>query len=296
VNAGSVFIVIDESGQASAVNTITIAASGADTIDGASSVVLSAAYAMRSLFSDGTSKWTFDAGGLRAANNLSDLQSASTARTNLGLGTAATQASGAFDAAGAATAAQAAAVQRANHTGSQLASTISDFSTAAKTAAVDNTAYNATSWNSVTDQAPAKDAVRDQIEVMLTSIAAKLVIASNLSDVASAQVARANINKGRTGLTDGTNIATDASLGNAFSVTLGGNRTLDNPTNLQDGATYLWKITQDGTGSRTLAYGNKFKWPGGTVPTLTTAAASVDMITAFYDGTNLLAVFAGDIK
>jgi hypothetical protein len=46
----------------------------------------------------------------KTASNLGDLNSASTARANLGLGTAATQASSAFDASGAATAAEAAAI------------------------------------------------------------------------------------------------------------------------------------------------------------------------------------------
>jgi hypothetical protein len=50
------------------------------------------------------------AGAAQKAQNLADLASASTARSNLGLGTAATQASGAFDAAGAAATAQSAAI------------------------------------------------------------------------------------------------------------------------------------------------------------------------------------------
>lgn len=83
-------------------------------------------------------------------------------------------------------------------------------------------------------------------------------------------------------LTDATTIATDASLSNTFTVTLGGNRTLGNPTNMTNGAIYNWRVTQDGTGSRTLAYGSKFKWPGGTAPTLTTTAGAVDFISGQY--------------
>ncbi len=53
-------------------------------------------------------------------------------------------------------------------------------------------------------------------------------------------------------LTDASTIAVDMSVGNNFSVTLGGNRTLGNPTNLTAGQSGVIFITQDGTGSRTL--------------------------------------------
>jgi hypothetical protein len=82
-----------------------------------------------------------------------------------------------------------------------------------------------------------------------------------------------------TGLSTSGTINTDASTSNEFPFTLVGNGTLANPTNVLAGHTYLWSPKQDGTGSRTLAYGTNFKWQGGTAPTLTTTANAVDWIT-----------------
>jgi len=79
-------------------------------------------------------------------------------------------------------------------------------------------------------------------------------------------------------LTDGTTITPDFAASNNFSVTLGGNRTLANPTNLVAGQSGVIFITQDGTGSRTLAYGSYWKFPNGAAPTLTTTASAVDVL------------------
>jgi hypothetical protein len=81
-----------------------------------------------------------------------------------------------------------------------------------------------------------------------------------------------------TALTDGATITPDFALANNFSVTLGGNRTLANPTNLTAGQSGCIWITQDGTGSRTLAYGSQWDFTGGTAPTLTTTASAVDCL------------------
>ena len=79
-------------------------------------------------------------------------------------------------------------------------------------------------------------------------------------------------------LTDGTNIAVDLNTGQNFTVTLAGNRTLSNPTNCVAGQVGSIFVVQDGTGSRTLAYGNSWDFPGGTAPTLSTDAAAIDRI------------------
>jgi len=79
-------------------------------------------------------------------------------------------------------------------------------------------------------------------------------------------------------LTDGANISVDLGANQNFTVTLAGNRTLDNPTNKVVGQTGSIFIVQDATGSRTLSYGTDYEFAGGTAPTLTTTASAVDRI------------------
>jgi len=85
-------------------------------------------------------------------------------------------------------------------------------------------------------------------------------------------------------LSDAATIATDASLGNNFRVTLGGDRTLGNPTNALDGQILTWEIIQDGSGSRTLALDTKFALGTDIISTtLTTTASKRDFLTAIYN-------------
>ena len=77
-----------------------------------------------------------------------------------------------------------------------------------------------------------------------------------------------------TALTDGATITPNFADSNNFSVTLGGNRTLANPTNLVAGQSGCIWITQDGTGGRTLAYGSYWDFTGGTAPTVTSTASA----------------------
>tara|TARA_R110000751_G_scaffold204180_1_gene308656 strand:+ start:61 stop:963 length:903 start_codon:yes stop_codon:yes gene_type:complete len=79
-------------------------------------------------------------------------------------------------------------------------------------------------------------------------------------------------------LTDAASIAVDFSLGNNFIVTLAGNRTLESPASASAGQTGHIYLIQDGTGSRTVAYGGSWSFTSGTVPTASTSINSVDLL------------------
>ena len=122
------------------------------------------------------------------------------------------------------------------------------------------------------------------------------------SDSRYAQVAANNtFTKAQRGsvvaLTDGATITPDFSAGNNFSVTLGGNRTLANPTNLTAGQSGAITITQDGTGSRTLAYGSNWKFSNGSAPVLTTTVNAVDVLVYYVESASrITARLVGDVR
>jgi hypothetical protein len=139
--------------------------------------------------------------------------------------------------------------------------------------------------------------------------AGDLIAANNLSELTDKAAARTNLeiatspteysktqNFNATALVDAVNISWDLQSNQVASVTLAGNRTLDNPTNQVDGATYILKIKQDATGGRTLAFGSAYKFPDATAPTLSSGANAVDRITCVSDGTNMDCVFQGNFS
>ncbi len=96
-------------------------------------------------------------------------------------------------------------------------------------------------------------------------------------------------------LTDGATITPDFATANNFTVTLAGNRTIANPTNLTAGQSGSIFLVQDGTGSRTAAWGSYWDFAGAAAPVLTTTAAGVDRIDYIVRSTTSIhTVFTGN--
>jgi hypothetical protein len=90
-------------------------------------------------------------------------------------------------------------------------------------------------------------------------------------------------------VTYGATITPDVANGNIQTVTLTGNVTFSAFTNPIAGQSLTLFVVQDATGSRTLT--STMKFAGGS-KTLSTAANAIDIITAYYDGTNYYATLA----
>ena len=79
-------------------------------------------------------------------------------------------------------------------------------------------------------------------------------------------------------------LSTDAASGDIFDITLTDNCTLANPTNPVDGKTLRWRITQDGTGGRSVTLDSAFNLPASATSPLpfSTAANKMDVLAATY--------------
>ena len=89
---------------------------------------------------------------------------------------------------------------------------------------------------------------------------------------------RGSVTTETTAMTDAATIYPEFTSNNNFSVTLGGSRTIANPNTPVPGQTGLFYLQQDGTGSRTIAWGSSYRFTGNTAPTLSTSANTVDVI------------------
>lgn len=73
---------------------------------------------------------------------------------------------------------------------------------------------------------------------------------------------------------------------NVHRLVLTENITMNAPINPLSGQVINLILKQDGTGSHTVTWNAIYKFPGGTDPTITAAANSVDVITMQYDATD----------
>ena len=116
------------------------------------------------------------------------------------------------------------------------------------------------------------------------------VKALTASDIADDLITSAKLNYSEATLTDGSNIDWNAATQDVCKVTLGGNRTLNAPTNPTTGQFISLLVIQDGTGSRTLSFNAIYEFKDDTAPTLTTTAAKGDVFVFRYNGSKWLEV------
>lgn len=112
--------------------------------------------------------------------------------------------------------------------------------------------------------------------VVLTTTAQSVAGVKTFSDTLDLQVAT---------LADAATINVDAAEANKFDITLGGNRTIANPSNPVNGRVLIFRLRQDNTGGRVVTWGNNYRFSGdlaaGNV-VLSTASNTIDRVAFEY--------------
>jgi hypothetical protein len=138
------------------------------------------------------------------------------------------------------------------------------------------------------DGTPITTAADTGATVVLTGYSAQAKAPVGATDTVNQAIAKleARINTPTiVALTDAATILVDASLGNHFTVTLAGNRTLGVPSNPVDGQKITFEVAQDATGSRTLAFASSaggYSFGAVSAPTVTATASAVSLVEFLY--------------
>ena len=126
------------------------------------------------------------------------------------------------------------------------------------------------------------------ITTLGTSENSKVLTTDSSGDtIHSGEFRATSYNETGTSLTSNTSVTVKLEAGNVFFVTAGHNITFSfsNPPASPQGYGFTLKVTQDGSGGRSLTWPSTVRWPSGNVPTLTGTASSVEVFTFFtHDG------------
>lgn len=100
-------------------------------------------------------------------------------------------------------------------------------------------------------------------------------------------------------LTDGSTVNWDVSQGKVATLTVssagGLNRTVANPTNLRVD-TYILHVIQGDSTTRSITWGNVYKWTAATAPPSSGGANTRDVYSFVSDGTNMYGSFIPDVR
>jgi len=149
---------------------------------------------------------------------------------------------------------------------------------------------NRTSWfkrrGPVSDEVPTRRSLYKKAVALALGVMGASAIADSLASPALAQT---TIETGALApavvmLTDASTIRVDATLGNDFRLTLGGNHTISTPAGAVDGQQMILQITQGSAGSSTITWDTGYEFSSQLPqPTLSARAGQTDVFGFVYN-------------